>query len=95
MIFVDSNIPMYLVGTPHPNRDRAAEALVRLRAEHEVLVTDVEAYQEILHRFSSIARHHLIDEGFKALDDIVDHVFTFGLPEIRAARELVQSAPGL
>ena len=30
MIFVDSNVPMYLVGEPHPNKDRASETLQKL-----------------------------------------------------------------
>ncbi len=95
MIFVDSNVPMYLVGTPHPNRGRAAEAVVRLKAASETLVTDVEVYQEILHRFSSIARNDVIEEAFRSLDDIVEHVFTYGMTEIRAARDLVISKPGI
>ncbi len=95
MIFVDSNVPMYLVGTPHPNRGRAAEAVVRLKAASETLVTDVEVYQEILHRFSSIARNDVIEEAFRSLDDIVEHVFTYGMTEIRAARDLVISNPGI
>ena len=95
MVFVDSNVPMYLVGTPHPNRGRAAEAVVRLKAASETLVTDVEVYQEILHRFSSIARNDVIEEAFRSLDDIVEHVFTYGMTEIRAARDLVISNPGI
>ena len=30
MIFVDSNIPMYLVGAEHRNKDRAEQLLRRL-----------------------------------------------------------------
>ena len=34
VIFIDSNIPMYLVGRDHPNKHRAAEVLRQLvRAE--------------------------------------------------------------
>lgn len=54
MIFVDSNVSMYLVGEPHPNRDRAFEAFDRYFEAGEILVTDAEVYQEILHRYSSI-----------------------------------------
>ena len=95
MIFVDSNVPMYLVGTPHPNKDRASEATARLKAGPEQLVTDVEVYQEILHRFSSIARYDSIDEAFRALDDIVEHVFSYGMTEILVARDIVLSVPGI
>lgn len=49
MIFVDANVPMYLVGTPHTNQERAVAALRRLAQERETFVTDVEVYQEILH----------------------------------------------
>ena len=47
-IFVDTNIPMYLVGAPHPNRERAA-VLPRNRPGGHY-VTSAEVYQEILHR---------------------------------------------
>ena len=33
MIFVDSNIPMYLVGAEHPNKDAARRLLERAIAE--------------------------------------------------------------
>ncbi len=95
MIFVDSNVPMYLVGSPHPNRDRAAEAIFRLKAEPELLVTDVEVYQEIIHRFSSIGRHYAIDEAFSVLNDTVEQVLTFGMTEIEVAKDLVLSVPSL
>ena len=33
MIFIDSNIPMYLIGAPHPNKERILEILPRLVQE--------------------------------------------------------------
>ena len=95
MIFVDANVPMYLVGSPHPNQDRARAALNRLRIAQERLVTDVEAYQEILHRFTAIHRPADIDSAFYRLDEIVDEVFSYGMPEIHTAREIIRSAPGI
>ena len=56
MIFIDSNIPMYLVGAHHPNKTRAIEVVDRLVRGDERLVTDVEVYQEILHRYTAIRR---------------------------------------
>ena len=95
MIFVDSNVPMYLVGVPHPNRDRAAAAIIRLKAGPDGLVTDVEVYQEILHRYASIARHNVIDAAFSALNELVEDIYTYDMTEIRAARDLVISVPGI
>ena len=95
MIFVDANVPMYLVGSPHPNQDCAKATLNRLRLAQERLVTDVESYQAILHRFTAIRRPADIDNAFDRLDEIVDEVFSYGMPEIHAAREIIRSAPGI
>ena len=95
MIFVDSNVPMYLVGAPHPNKDRAIAILTQLVRDGEHLVTDVQVYQEILHRYTAIQRLHAIDAAFESLDAIVDDVLTFGMAEVRVARELIGSVSGL
>src|SRR4051794_33334127 len=55
-LFVDANIPMYVVGAPHPNKDRAVAALEVAVARGERLVTDAEVLQEILHRYRAIGR---------------------------------------
>ncbi len=95
MIFVDSNVPMYLVGAPHPNKDRAVALLTQLVSTGERFITDVEVYQEILHRYTSIRRLEAIDPAFDSLDQIVDEVLTYGLDEIRAAKALAISINGL
>ena len=95
MIFIDSNIPMYLVGAPHPNKDRALAVLAQLVGNGEQLITDVEVYQEILHRYTAIHRPDAIDAAFESLNAIADDVLTFGMTEVRAAREIIGSVDGL
>ena len=95
MIFIDSNVPMYLVGSPHPNKDRALAMLSRLARDGERFVTDVEVYQEILHRYTAIQRLDAIGPAFESLDAIADDVLTFGMSEVRAARALICSVNGL
>ena len=95
MIFVDANVPMYMVGELHPNQDRVEALLEQLRADGEELVTDAEVYQEILHRYTSNERPQMIDAAFRELDSIVDKVFTFGMTEIHYARELLRAVPGI
>lgn len=95
MIFIDSNIPMYLVGAPHPNKDRSVELLERLVRDGEPLLTSVEVYQEIIHRYVRIERLEAIDPAFEVLDAVVDDVLDIGMAAIRAARTLVVSVPGL
>ncbi len=60
MIFVDSNIPMYLVGAPHPHRADARRLLERAVGDGERLVSDAEVLQEILHRYVVISRRDAI-----------------------------------
>ena len=95
MIFVDSNVPMYLVGSPHTNRERALRALARLSQDGERFVTDIEVYQEILHRYTAIRRLNAIDAAFASLNEIVEGVLGFGIPEIRVARSLIESVQGI
>ena len=86
---------MYLVGAEHPNKDRAIQLLAELSAQGEDFITDVEVYQEILHRYTSTRRFNLIDDAFQALDEVANEVLTFGMPEIRMARELMGTISSL
>lgn len=95
MIFVDANIPMYLIGRSHPNKERAKVLLEELIGKRQVLVTDVEVFQEILHRYAAIQRRDAIDPAITLLHGIVDRVFDFGMPEVMAAKELLATANGI
>ena len=95
MIFIDSNVPMYVVGAPHPNKDRVLAMLAQLVGEGERLVTDVEVYQEILHRYTAIRRFDAIDAAFASLDALTDDILTYGISEVRVARALIDSVGGL
>lgn len=95
MIFLDSNVPMYLVGVPHENKDRVELLLGRLIEAREKLVTDVEVFQEILHRYVAIRRREAIEVAWQALSGLVDEVFPIALPEIDHAKSLVLERKGL
>lgn len=95
MIFVDSNVPMYIVGTPHPNQDRAATLVHEIIDSGEALITSVEVYQEILHRYTSIRRPQSINDAFDVIGGLVGEVLSYEMTEIRAARELLATVPGL
>ena len=86
---------MYLVGAPHPNKDRVRAVLDELILSRSRFVTDVEAYQEILHRYTAINRPDMIDPAFACLDGIVDKTLTFGMAEIRSARAILESVQGI
>ena len=85
MIFVDSNIPMYLVGADHPHKTDAQRLLERVIIAGEALVTDVEVLQEILHRYVAIA------PAWELLISIADEIASVTVEDVTAARDLVLS----
>jgi predicted nucleic acid-binding protein len=91
VIFVDSNIPMYLVGAAHPNKAIAQILLEGLIAKGERLVTDAEVLQEILHRYTAINRRDAIDPAIQLTLSVVDEVFAVDKAEVLRAGEIVQS----
>ena len=95
MILIDSNIPMYLVGTSHPHKIDAQRLLEQLVSERRRLVTDAEVLQEILHRYAAINRRDAIQPAFDALLGIVDQVLDVNLAAVERAREIVLGHPRL
>lgn len=89
MIFVDSNVPMYLVGEAHPHKVDARRLLERFIADGERLVTDVEVFQEILHRFVAVKRRDAIQPTFDVLRDVVDEVFSIHDADVERAKAVV------
>jgi predicted nucleic acid-binding protein len=89
MIFVDSNVPMYLVGSPGPLKSAAQRWLEKLSSERERLVTDAEVLQEILYRYVAINRRQLIQSAFDAVLGIVDQVLPVDLAAAQRAKEIV------
>jgi len=91
VILIDSNIPMYLAGTPGAHKTDAQRLLERLVSERQRLVTDAEVLQEILHRYSAINRRHDIQPAFDALLGIVDEVLPVDRSIAGRAKQIVLS----
>jgi uncharacterized protein len=89
MILVDSNIPMYLVGAPHPHKSDAQRWLEKLVSDRQRLVTDAEVLQEILHRYVAINRRDAIQPAFDAMLGIVDQVLVVDRSTAERAKEIV------
>jgi hypothetical protein len=82
---------MYLVGADHPNKHAAQRLLERAVVDNEPLATDVEVLQEILHRFTAIARHDAIDPAFDAILGVIDVIHPIELDDVQRARRLLAS----
>jgi len=91
LIFVDSNIPMYLAGTAHPHKTESRILVEHLTATGQQLVTDAEVLQEILHRYISIDRREAIGPTIQVLLDIVDDVFAVEKADVLRAAEIAQN----
>lgn len=89
MIFLDANIPMYLVGAAHPSKDIARTLVEAAVGRRERLVTDVEVLQEILYRYVAVRRPEAIQPAFDALLGLVDETFALDLTDLEAAKELI------
>ena len=95
MIFVDSNIPMYLVGQAHPNKDAARRALEEVVAAGESLCTNAEVLQEILHRYTAVRRMDRINPAFDAVLGVVDVVYPIERTDVERARRLLKTTTRL
>jgi hypothetical protein len=91
LIFVDSNIPMYLIGAAHPHKTEAQVILERLVALGQRLVTDAEVLLEILHRYTAIEKREAIGPALQLTLDIVDEVLPIEKAEVLRAGEIVRN----
>ena len=95
MIFIDSNIPMYLVGASHPHKVDAQRLIERLLSEDEKLVTDAEVFQEILRRYVAIDRKDAISPAFGILLELSDEVLPIDGDTVVRAKEIVLRGAGV
>lgn len=95
MIFIDSNIPMYLIGAEHRHKHDAQRLLDSAISRRARLVTDAEALQEILHRYHAIDRYDAIQPAFDLLLSVVDDVIPVDRAVVLRAREILLGRTGL
>ncbi len=94
-VFIDSNVPMYLIGAPHPHKETVRRMLESAIARGDRLVTDAEVFQEILHRYYAIRHPDAIQAAFDALHGVVDEVFAVELADVEQAKGLMLTVTGL
>ncbi len=93
MVFVDSNVPMYLVGQPHANRDRL-EHFLRSNPD-DPYVTSAEVYQEVVHRYVAIDRRQAIQDCFDVLNAFVQTVYPITKEDAERAAAISLAQRGL
>jgi uncharacterized protein len=89
VILVDSNVPMYRVGAPHPHKLDALLLVENAVSTGERLVTDAEVLQEICHRYAAVRRLDMIQLAFDAILELVDEVLPIEREDVEAAKDLL------
>ena len=89
MIFIDSNIPMYLIGAPHAHKVDAQRLLEKFVADRQRLVTDAEVFEEILHRNAAINSRDAIQPASDALLRVVDQVLPIDIAIVEHVKQIV------
>ena len=86
---------MYLVGGSHPHKTDSKRWLEQLVSGQERLVTDAEVLQEILHRYTAIARPDAIQPAFDSLLGLVDEVIPVDRAAVERAKTIVLGRKGI
>lgn len=89
VIFVDANIPMYLVGDDERYRGDARRLVEHAITARERLVTNAEVLQEILHRYAAIDQRDAIQPAFDAILGVVDEIFPITVDDVERAKSIV------
>jgi predicted nucleic acid-binding protein len=95
VIYVDSNVPMYLVGAEHPNKRRVIELTPQLLSAREELITSAETFQEIIHRYRSLHDREHLNAAYEALESMVSSVADVMKSDVDQTRSLSGDYPGL
>ena len=95
MIFVDANVFMYAVGSPHPLQDSAQEFLNGARDAGTRLFTSAEVLQELAHVYFSTGRLRSFDMAIALVADAKVEVWSLDEADVALARRLRERYPNL
>jgi predicted nucleic acid-binding protein len=93
MVFVDSNVPMYVAGREHQHRAPARRFLERARAADVEICTSTEVLQEVLYRYAALGRRDLAGAVYDLFVQLCPVVLPVTLADTDRARQLVVNLP--
>lgn len=94
-VYLDSNVPVYVAGTDHPNRAPALRFFERVRAGSVVAVTSTVVLQEILLLYTRWRRPDLATEVYDLVVQLCEEIFEVDLADTDRARDLLRAYPSL
>jgi predicted nucleic acid-binding protein len=88
-IFIDTNIPIYAAGRPHPLKESATRVIELVAEYPAAFVTSVEVIQELLHRYLAgrmwDAGRHVVEQFMILMEG---HIEPVEVEDIQAAVRL-------
>ena len=93
--FIDANLIMYSVGSPHPLREPCRMVLKKIKDGLIQVVTNTEVLQEILYRFFSIKKPSLAALAYTSLVEICVEILPVTLHDMDLALELLKKYPDI
>ncbi|HXH93618.1 MAG TPA: type II toxin-antitoxin system VapC family toxin [Thermoanaerobaculia bacterium] len=95
IVFIDSNIPMYVAGREHPNREPSLRFLEAVRRNDVEGCTSTEVLQEILYRYSALGRLDVAREVYNFFVAMCPMIFDVTLTDTNMARDLLMKHRGI
>ena len=93
MIYVDSNVPMYLVGAEHPHKRRVVALVPQLLSARDQLVTSAETFQELLHRYRALGDPEHLSAAYDALEAMISMVADVTKDDDRSGARPLRAVP--
>ncbi len=95
MTFVDTNVFVYAVGSPHPLQEAAWSFLETSHETDTQLFTSAEVVQELMHVFLPVGRYRSFDAAMELIDDFAIEVWSLEQEDVLLARQFHEQHPGL
>ena len=95
MTFVDTNVFMYAVGSPHPLQSRAQQFFDESMRNRETLFTSAEVIQELMHIYLQERRPHTLNSALELMERASVQVWPLEREDVLAAVRLSERHPEL
>jgi predicted nucleic acid-binding protein len=95
MIFVDTSVILYAVGREHPLKEESRGFFREQVGRRSRLVTSAEVLQELIHAYLPVGRLQTLESALELVDACFADVWPIEAADVRFARLLVETHPGL
>jgi predicted nucleic acid-binding protein len=89
IVFIDSNIPMYVAGREHPHREPSLRFFEAVRDNKIEACSSTEVLQEILYRYSALHQFDMARDVYNLFVALCPIIHPVTLADTNGARDLV------